>query len=289
MTAAPTAAAADSLTDLLHSLVLYFPGSGDVVVDHVDEVCEREGYPKELSAKAAADLGDMAPGETVVVVHPDGQTRAKIVAAGCSAPEEYVPAATHLTIDPPVGESSSMYARPYLAFIGATPHPDATLRPATPGTYSMQGLSRTVEHAFAFAEARVAECRRDEDAPALPEPTLDSVGAALNTSTPITINSADQKLLFTVISHQAITPVCYENEDPDLIGVLFDLEAPDPLLTFQTNNGIEPQWLTDLDGDATEELILDLTWLEDGGQIIYALHRTAQKWDHYPLYEADGP
>jgi hypothetical protein len=103
------------------------------------------------------------------------------------------------------------------------------------------------------------------------------------------IESPGQQIVLAVFEDPAITFGCYSGQDPAIVAVLFDLDAGVDLLTIECNNTFEPQWAVDLDGDGAQEIVVDVTWLEDGGHAIKLLRRDATGWSEESLWAADGP
>lgn len=289
---------APDLAEILAGLYLVSRASQELDAEDGDE-CEREGYPASLSEQAAAELGDAAPGKPVVIVHDEGQTRAAVVGVGCREAEEYEAGATILELSHPAGRIPDdvppgliMYIPPYLAFVGVQPSPQAILSSPLP-------LERGPDEDAAFRAAiqsaakrisgtRAAICLKEAEFSESAVPQPDRTAEAADRAKTWQIQ-APSPTLWVLFNDPAVTFGCDPEYEPELVGVLIDVATNTSVLAVQSNSTVELQWATDLDGDGTQEALLDVTWLEDGGHMVSLIHRGEKGWELTTLYAADGP
>jgi hypothetical protein len=182
---------------------------------------------------------------------------------------------------------------PYLAFTGVTPHAEARL--AAPVAYDWRPpagrRAREVLNGFAQMQARtrVLACEQSDGGAKPREPTPKTIDEAVRRAGVRWIEAPDQQVVFAVIEDPAITFGCIEGQEPSIVGALVDLDAGVELLSFESNNTLEPQWVVDLDGDGAQEILVDVTWLEDGGHAIKLVRRTSAGWGEVSLWASESP
>lgn len=280
-------------------MVLVPPASTVVEYEYDTEVCEREGFPGSLSDAAAAELGKVKPGSPVTIVHGEGKTTATVQSAGCQEAEEYgVESATLLTLDQPAGpeapgsRAQQIYAAPYLGFVGASPAADARLDSPEPLVWESEVGARVRRQVATLASEMVAkrtkQCRTEIDDGDMRVPSTDATKAAILRVQAWQL-AASPPVVWLEFSDPAITFTCYEEDDAENVGILLDVESGAQLVAVDSNNGVELQWVTDLDGDGAKEGLLDVRWLEDGGHKIILLARGESGWAETTLYAFDGP
>ncbi|MEM6997052.1 MAG: hypothetical protein AAF721_41495 [Myxococcota bacterium] len=297
--AAPVAEpkAKPDLGALVADLTLVRPAGRLVELAGETEECEGEGFPETLSAAGAQALGDAAPGGTVTIVHPAGQTVATITEAGCLAYEEYAQQeALLLTLDVPAGpqpsgsEVARAFAPPYLGFVFTVPHIDARLTVPPVFSRDAEFAPRVARIVAAFAEREAAR-RREDCREAIADgdiaPPTDIAAAVARTQ--VWQLAAAEPTVWVLLDDPAVTFTCYAPDETEGIGMLVDVEAGAVVLTVESNNGIELPWVVDLDGDGTQEALLDVQWLEDGGHEIALLRKGPDGWGRESLWVADTP
>ncbi len=292
-------AARPSLAGLIAQIVLVRPSSTIVELEYVDEICEREGFPETLSDAAAAELEDAKPGSPVTIVHEQGQTVALVASAGCQEEEEYVAeSATLLTLDRPAGPKGSAspvelaLGAPNVAFVGTAPSADARLDSPRPLVWKsalgerVRGLVQ--ERVGTIVARRTKQCGEEIAEGDIRPPTAAATEAAVQSVEAWQLD-APTPVVWVLLEHPAITFTCYAEDDADAVGLLIDVNAGTDMVMVESNNGVELQWVTDLDGDGTQEGLVDVHWLEDGGHEIILLSDDGSGWGETSLYAFDGP
>lgn len=294
----PPESASPPLSELISEIVLVPPASMVVELEFFDEVCEREGFPETLSDEAAAELGDAKPGSPVTIVHRDGQTMAQVHSAGCQEAEEYVAeSATLLVLDQPAGPEApgsrveQMTAAPNLGFVGTSPAPQARLDPpqavARDSALGERVRGQVAALAAEMVATRTRECQAQIDEGDMQAPSVEATQAAVQRVEAWQL-AASPRVVWMEFGDPAISFTCYEDY-VDTLGVLVDVESGTELVRVESNNGVELQWVTDLDGDGAMEGLVDVQWLEDGGHKIILLARGESGWAETTLYAFDGP
>lgn len=303
--AAPTPEIPSStLAEIIAGLVPIDPGSAAIVVESGDAigVCDGAGFPERLPANDAARIADHPPGSTATIVHTEGNTTVEIVGVGCEAPGDIENAKAHLelrepaprgAIDPGRPELVGMaFGRPtHLAVLGAAVASTAKL--VAPAEVDMRTpvaarwRDALQNHLATRIEKTLAQCG-DPD----PEQRPSARDAAL--AIPGAIEAARAHVLqvdggavaFIVVNDPKVTFEC--NGLPWDVATLIDAKG-EVLYETSSNNGVELQWRTDLDGDGVDEALLDVKSMEDGGHEIVLLHRTDDRWDDAKLWSAPSP
>lgn len=299
-----SAKATSTLAEIVAALVPVDPGTAAITVESgaAIAVCRDAGYPEQLSADVAARIADHPPGSTATIVHALGNTAVEIVDVGCEAPGDIENAKAHLElrqpaptgpVDPRQPELAGMmyYGPVHLAVLGATVASTALL--VAPSRVDMRApVAQTWRAALqARLESRIqkltAECG-DHDPERRPtaQAAIAAVPGAIDTAVASVLQVDGGALAFVVVNDPKVTFEC--SGLPLDVATLID-PAGDVLYERETNNGIELQWRTDLDGDGNDEALLDVQWLEDGGHEIALLHRVDAVWDDTVLWSAPSP
>jgi hypothetical protein len=295
----PPRAEAPVLSELLADMVLVQQESTVVELEFFDEVCSREGFPETLTDAAAAELGDAKPGSLVTIVHDEGQISARVASAGCQEAEEYVAeSATLLTLDQPAGHVSGsshiprMLLPPNLAFVGSRPSASARLEAPRPMAWESPLGKRVHDLVSARVDEivvnRTEACREEIDEGEMHAPTAAAAQAAIGRLTAWHVAAASP-VVWVLIEDPAITFTCYSADEFESVGVLIDVDTGLEVAEFESNNGVELVWVTDIDGDGTQEGLVDVQWLEDGGHEIILLRHDDEGWGEVSLYSFDGP
>jgi hypothetical protein len=274
-------------------IVIVRPGTKYAMIPDPNEVCDRHGYPETLPAARAAELGRAAPGSPVTIVHPEGRTVARIVEAGCDEPTEDDEGGAWVAFDKPAGpvpaglrELEKLALPPYLALVGAVAHDDARLVELAPFDVQQPGgeRARRVLAEFALATAIAPQ----EDCEPRGRPGRAEIDDAVRQASVGRVQAAGQQVVFVVLEHPAITSTCEEDE-PEIVAALLDLDTGAALLTLQSNNGIAPIWILDVDGDATQELLVEVAYKEDDARALALLYRGGEGWEETDLWLSPAP
>jgi hypothetical protein len=306
--ARPREEAPSPLAAIIGGLVLTSAGGVAIGIEDVGpavDACEAAGWPAELPVAIAAAVAKTPVGSHAIVVHPAGSTTVTVAGIECQAPGDIEGPIAYLRLvtPPPTGPpdprasttTPGLGAREHLAVIGATvaattrlvdPLPLALGQPQHAARRAMVGT-----HVTAIAEARGEACQAQweaDEAAARPSAVASTaaVTAAIEGAAVHELHHGEETLLFAVIGHEQITFDC--NGGVDTLALLLDARG-ELLLELETNNGIELDWLVDLDGDGIDEAVVDMTSMEDGMHSKVVLHREGEGWTSTTLWSADTP
>lgn len=306
--APPSSGAASPLAAILAGLVLTSPGGVAIAIEDVGpavDACEAAGWPPELPEEIARAIDETPVGSHAMVVHPEGNTTVTIAGIECQARSEGEEPIAYLRLDAPPPEgppdprehptSPGLGQREHLGVLGATvaattrlvdPVPLAIDRPQEAARREQLG-ARLSELARSRGEDCQAQWEADEDAHRpVAIGSAAAVKAAIEHAEVYELRSGEATLLFAMILDEQITFGC--SGLVETVALLLDPNG-EILLELSTNNRIELDWLTDLDGDGIDEAMLDLTWLEDGMHEIRLLHRAGDAWDSKLLWASEVP
>lgn len=304
----PADEATSPLAAIIAGLVLTTPAAEAIAIEDAGpavDACEAAGWPAELPEAIAAAIEATPLGSRATVVHPAGNTTATIAGIECQAPSEGEGPIAYLRLDPPPPqgppdprahpEIPTLGAREHLGVLGANVAPTARLvDPVKIALTRPQEVTRRehlAAHLRAIAQARAEDCQARWDASeGSHRPTEigsnGSVKVAIEEGPAYELRSGDATLMLAVVANGALTFEC--SGLVETVALLLDANG-EVVFELATNNGIELDWLTDLDGDGTDEAMLDLTWLEDGMHEIALLHRDGDTWTTTTLWASEVP
>lgn len=289
---------------IVASIVPIAPGGVAIDIEDIGapiDACKAAGWPATLPEAQARALPEHAIGSHAIVVHPGGNTEVTIAGIECQAPGDIdgpiasldlLAAAPEGPPDPriPAAMRGRFPGRPHLAVLGATVARDARLvEPVAIDLTTAPAVRDAVtRRAAAIAEARRAACVAEGVVEGVPD------AAAIAQAIPEVVASANvtpirdgaRMLHFAVLQHPAVVFGCQGQQEQ--IGVLLD-PAGDVLLELVSNNGIEVQWITDLDGDGVQEALVDMQWMEDGMHDVGVVHGDDAAWVRTIVWSADTP
>lgn len=292
------------LGEIVAALVPMAPGGDAIVVEDVGaaiDACKAAGWPELLPSTLAAALPSTATGSHATVVHPLGTTTVTIESIGCQPPDDIAgpQAWLYLVTPPPIDprapevrpELRGLVGRRHLAVLGATVASTAQLR-EPPRLDGRAPAAEAVRSQLVAHAEHIAADRRGRCTDAAPE--LVPTAAASTAAIPAAVDDAvvhpvrhgEATLIFAILSDDAVTFDCHGGADQ--VAVLLDHDG-EVLFEHSSNNGIELQWVMDLDGDGVEEGLLDTQYLEDGGHEIALLHGDDGVWDAAVLWSVDAP
>jgi hypothetical protein len=263
--------------------------------------CETMGFPERLPASASERAGPIAPGAVVTIVHPEGATPVVVRELGCRAYEDHEYLADLVLLDftsptplPVPWPEPPLDNRPprFLAVLGNV-HPDARLRqPIAIDFASPEGriVKNAVERAIPMADA-LGRCVDTGEPSTTVEATVNRRVASAHAWW---VDARPHRLVFVQLECPS------DDDDDDQFAMLLDPAAEDPSIpvidtlrdtqrVMSSNAGIGLDWLVDLDGDGTDELIVDVRWLEDGGESLRLLYWSEDVWTEVNLWTAMTP
>jgi hypothetical protein len=307
--APPTADETTSpLATIIAALVLTSPGAVAIAIEDAGpaiDACEAAHWPAELPEAIAATIEATPAGSHATVVHPAGNTTATIAGIECQAPSEGEAPIAYLRLDAPPPEGPpdprahpkipSLGAREHLGVLGAKVAPTARLIDPVPLALTHPRESARREHLAArlkaIAQARAEGCQArwdaDEDAHRPTEiGSAASVKVAIEEASAYELRSGEATLMLAVIANGDLTFDC--TGLVETVALLLDANG-DVVFELATNNSIELDWITDLDGDGIDEAMVDLTWLEDGMHEITLLHPEGDTWTSTTLWASEVP
>lgn len=265
------------------------------------DACEAAGWPAQLPIAQAQALPEHGIGSHAIVVHPGGLTTVTVAGIECQAPGDIEGPIASLDLqaaapegppDPrvPADLRDRMPGRPHLAVLGATLASTAKL--VEPVAIDLTGDHAVRDAITRYVTTAVAKRRATCVAQGLSEamPTEAAVAKAIPEAVASAVvnpmRAGTRMLHFAVVSHPSVVFGCQGEEE--LLAVLLG-PADEVLYEDFSNNGIELQWIMDLDGDDTDEALVDVTWMEDGMHDIGVLHRAGDTWTRAVLWAADTP
>ena len=301
---ASTPAEVSPLGVIVASLVPIAAGGAAIDIEDAGasiDACEAAGWPATLPIAQARTLPEHGIGTHAIVVHPGGTTMVTVAGIECRAPGDIEGPIASLDLEAaaPEGPPDSrvpadlrdrLPGRPHLAVLGATVASTATL--VDPVAIDLARNLAVRDAITRYVDAAIAKRRATCVAQGLGEgmPTEAVVAKALPEAVASAVvhpmRAGTRTLHFAVVQHPSVTFGCQGEEE--LLGALLD-PAGEALLELVSNNGIDLQWITDLDGDGTDEALVDMTWMEDGMHDIGVLHREGETWARAVLWSADTP
>ena len=300
--ALPTSDQPSALAAIVAGLVPMEPGGSSISREHgaAVDACAAYEWPEILQPAVAAGLAETAVGSHATVVHAEGTTGVTIESIGCSPPDGILGTIAWLNLESPPPEGPTdpsvpealrgLIGRRHLAVFGATVTRTAKLvEPPVIDLRTSPALREIVlAHATRIAAARHEGCKGNGDPEARPTPaaTAKALPAAVDGVRVHPVRSGDETLSFVVLGDTAITFDCYGRADD--VAQLLDVDG-EVLLDRETNNGIELQWLMDLDGDGVQEALVDSQQLEDGGHDIALWYFAGGTWTDATLWAAATP
>lgn len=261
------------------------------------DACAAAGWPAQLPDATARALPRHGIGTHATVVHPGGLATVTVVGIECQAPGDIEGpiASLDLQAGAPAGPPDRMVpagvpGRPHLAVLGATVASTAKLVEPIAIDLSRNhdvsaALARYVGEAAAKRRA-TCEAQGLTDGVPTAAAVAKAIPEAVAHAVVVPMRAGTSTLHFAVVQHPSVVFACQGGEE--LLAVLLD-PAGVPLFEESSNNGIELQWITDLDGDGTDEALVDITWMEDGMHDIGVLHRAGDTWTRAVLWSADTP
>jgi len=263
--------------------------------------CEAAGWPATLPVERARAVAEHGIGSHATVVHPGGITTVTVAAIDCEAPGDIEGPVASLVLDAPAPEGppdsrdptaprDGPPGRPHLAIVGASVAATARLVDPVPLDLAAAPAVRDAlaRYAADVAEERRHACEDRETTEGVPSEAAiaRAIPEAVATAVVHPIRAGAQTLHFAVVQHPTIGFGCQGQEEQ--LGVLLDPKG-EVLLELVSNNGIDLQWITDLDGDGTEEALVDMQWMEDGMHDIGLVHGEAATWERTIVWSADTP
>lgn len=295
----------DTIDTIVAAIVPIVPGGAAIDIETPGAAiaaCEAAGWPDRLPDATARGLPEQGVGSHAVVVHPGGITTVTVVGIECQAPGDIEGPVASLLLDAPAPAGppdprtpaavrGGVPTRPHLAIVGADVAAEARL--VDPVPLDLSGAATTREALTRYA-SDVAEERREaciergstEGVPSTAAITR-AVPEAVASAVVHTLRAGDQALVFAVLQHEGIGFGCSGVEEQ--LGVLLDPKNGEVLLELTSNNGIELQWITDLDGDGIEEALVDMQWIEDGMHDIGVVHGQGSGWTNTIVWSAPTP
>jgi hypothetical protein len=253
------------------------------------DACASLGFPARLPAGPASAAGPLAPGSTLTVVHREGATPVVIRELECVAGEEFDAASVQIHFESvrPIAESPSAgqqgRSAPMELVVAAPVHPDARLREpeaiALASSESAQ-LRRALETAIVD---EATECNDDDEPAKLAEAAARTWAKERVAKAHAWWIAADERRLMFAVFEQDCP------SRPEIFGRLVDPESGTSLLAESASADISIDAVVDLDGDGTDELLVDIAWMEDGGEDLVLLYLKGGKWTRQDLWSAITP
>lgn len=302
--ATPVASTVDDLGSIVAALVPMYPGGAWIAVEDIGpaiDACEAAGWPATLPTDRAKAVAEQGIGARLQVVHTGGVTIVTVEGIDCTPGGDIEGPVASLGLheaapagppDPrvPEGLRDRIEGRPHLAVVGAKVSAGARLVEPTVIDVATAPRLRDalVRYATDFADARRKFCLEHGPSEQMPSEamTAKAIPDAVRTATAHRIRSGDASLTFAVLDDPDVVFGC-EGQD-ELVGVLLD-DAGEVMHEIDSNNVIDVQWVMDLDGDGTQEALVDVHWMEDGRHHIDLLRHQENGWDHVALWRADTP
>lgn len=294
--AGPQPSAIEPTTGAALAAALIPVGAGSNVVDVEDvgaaiDACAKAGWPEQLPEAMARRLAEGAVGSTVTVIHGGGVMRPTITEIACTPAGDIEGAIASLVLDASVpGDPRDPSAPPALAMLRGTVAPDARLlapRPERAAALPVHRAALRIHLAERAAEQRRICAESGSEALPTEQVTARVLDLAIDGATATRVGSVDGPHLFAVVSHPLVTFDC--SGEQQITAALVDPEGV-IAATLDSNNDIALQWLSDLDGDHDQELVVDVTWLEDGMHSVLWLWRDGgARWTDVTLWSADTP
>lgn len=294
-------AVADDLGVIAVALVPITAGGDAIAIEDVGpaiDACKAAGWPATLPLERAKAVPEQGIGARMQVVHPGGVAVVTVESIDCTPAGDIEGAIASLMVrdaapagEPEPGSGIGEFGgRPHLAVVGATVA--ATARLAGPPVIDIAATptvrASLVRYATALASERRKTCTTEGSTDQLPseDTTRKAIDPAVLAARAHTIRAAGASLTFAVLQDAAVVFGCHGQEE--LAGVLLDA-AGNVLYEIDSNNSIELQWVMDLDGDGTQEALVDVHWMEDGMHEVDLLSHRSNGWDHTVLWSADTP
>jgi hypothetical protein len=292
-----------SLAEIVAAIVPVERGAAAITLDRGDAiaVCRDAGYPEVLPASAASRITDHPPGSSAIIVHAAGNSVVEIASVGCEPPGDIDEAKVRLELREPAptgpmaAQKSALVGitfvvPPHLAVFDAKVADTATL--VVPAQVDMRApiaapwRAAAKAHLEARAEKTFAQwCGNDEEREAT-RAALAAMPAAIDGAIANVVQADGGALGFVVIEDPQVAFSC--SGVPTGVALLVDGKG-EILHEIESNNGITLGWVVDLDGDGTDEAVIDVKQLEDGGHQIVLLHRVDGAWDDTTLWSSPSP
>jgi len=279
--------------DIVAAIVPFTAGGDAIPIEDVGpavDACRGAGWPETLPTAIASGLRTTPIGAHVQVVNRDGASDVAIDGIGCEAPGDIAGPIAWLLLATPAPEgtkdpraSVAIGGPPHLAIIGAKVSGLAKLQlPASPEGGAAERLRNGL--VVAAAEVHADIVKRCVDTP-VSSPSAEVQRAALAKVQLAALRDRGHTIAYAVLDDPALVPDC---QGPLQVGVLFD-EAGRVLAQHDSSSTIELQWVFDLDGDGTDETLVDQRWMEDGMHSILVVHTSGDAWATRTVWSADTP
>ena len=239
--------------------------------------------PETLDAHRASQLGPLAPGTRLSIVHEDGLVQPEIVAVHCHAPQgEDDPGMARMKLSrsvPTPERTLGLRRESNLMVAGVRVAPDVGLRlPPAKTEVSVAVRNALLALAVEQTQSIADRCAEESDSGEPPPPLTIASLEALQL---LAVGGRDGTWSFATYDVTSC-------EEPIRFGVLLDPKGR-VVKHWETNNDVVVLWIADLDGGGDEEFGLQVTWLEDGMEEISIEYRHDGTWRRRMMYVSESP
>lgn len=274
-----------SIGPLVDAIELVGPGGDAVWTDDgpAAAACADASDPETLDPETASELGPVSMGARISIVHPKGLAEPSIVSVHCHAPEgEDDPGGVELKLSlsvPSREHAVGQIHESYLMVAGMRVDPQAGLWLPEAATEVSAGARETLLAVASKETAHIEDECQDTIDTGKPLPPLTDASLVDLRSWPV--RGRDGMGAFVRFSVERC-------ERETTLGVVLGADGH-PARQWATNSDVAPLWITDLDGDGSDELGLRLMWLEDGMEELSIEYSDNGTWKTRALYVSDSP